>query len=382
MTPPAQLVGELNVLLRLTRLEAAVARSRVPLARDRAVRQELLDNAAESERSAQALAGAIRELGGVPDLVGSTLARVGALVKTGLEQGQTLPDALLGDLALEHQLVDRARLGRALAETAGYQSIAELLADVEADHLRTVAWIEAALREVATGQSPRLRPTPVQRVVGAGRRVLFAGVRSGAAAVNRALTRGEAAVAGAGDRVIDLRERVVEPGADAARDAAREAARTARQGLTSLSDSARSAAREAASAARDGVTSAADSARDTAASAADTVADSAEEVADRAEQVADGAEQEADRTTEASGDASPRPAARRGRRRADADLPIQRYDDLTADQAMLGVRALDDVDQLRAVLAHERARKGRRTVITAAEARESQLAAERSGAAT
>ena len=42
-----------------------------------------------------------------------------ATAKAAAEQGQDLTDTLLGDLALEHELLDRARFAKMLAEQLG-----------------------------------------------------------------------------------------------------------------------------------------------------------------------------------------------------------------------------------------------------------------------
>ena len=51
----------------------------------------------------------LHELDAVPDVVGSPAGRVLALVKNQVEQAQRFDEALLGDLAVERQMQDRAR---------------------------------------------------------------------------------------------------------------------------------------------------------------------------------------------------------------------------------------------------------------------------------
>ena len=83
------------------------------------MRAELATNAANAHDRAQLIAAALRDLGGVPDVVTPALGRATALAKTVVEQGQPIAGALFGDLALEHQLLDRAGYLEALADTAG-----------------------------------------------------------------------------------------------------------------------------------------------------------------------------------------------------------------------------------------------------------------------
>ena len=75
-------------------------------ARDEAVRDELATNAANAHERAQLIAAALRDLGGVPDVITPVLGRPTALAKTVVEQGQPIAAALFGDLALEHQLLE------------------------------------------------------------------------------------------------------------------------------------------------------------------------------------------------------------------------------------------------------------------------------------
>ena len=69
-TQNAELITQLNALLRLTAHEAATARARVAQATTDETRKELTENARNSDRRAGALRQAVRDLGGAPDLVG------------------------------------------------------------------------------------------------------------------------------------------------------------------------------------------------------------------------------------------------------------------------------------------------------------------------
>ena len=118
-TTTQKLITQLRTLQQLTNTEAQIAQTRQAQARDEAVREELATNAANAHERAQLIGAALRDLGGVPDVVTPALGRATALAKTVVEQGQPIAAALFGDLALEHQLLDRARYLEALADTAG-----------------------------------------------------------------------------------------------------------------------------------------------------------------------------------------------------------------------------------------------------------------------
>src|SRR6478752_3874836 len=108
-------LAQLRTVLDLTNTEIQVAETRVAQARTDAVRRELTENAENGRLRAEAIDRAIRDLGGVPEIVGPLLGRVAAALKAMAEQAQPFDEALLGDLALEHQLLDRARYVKALA---------------------------------------------------------------------------------------------------------------------------------------------------------------------------------------------------------------------------------------------------------------------------
>lgn len=112
-------LAQLRTVLDLTNTEIQVAETRVSQARTDAVRRELSQNAANGRARAEAIEAAIRKLGGFPDVIGPLLGRAAAAVKALTEQAQPFGEALLGDLALEHQLLDRARYIKALAVALG-----------------------------------------------------------------------------------------------------------------------------------------------------------------------------------------------------------------------------------------------------------------------
>ena len=117
----------MRALLDLTNTEIQVAETRVAQARTEAVRRELTQNADNGRDRAEAIEKAIRQLGGRPDVIGPFLGRAAAAVKALTEQAQPFDEALLGDLALEHQLFDRARYVKAFA-VAAQESDVEALA--------------------------------------------------------------------------------------------------------------------------------------------------------------------------------------------------------------------------------------------------------------
>lgn len=183
------LLGELTVLLRLTRTEAHVARVRTSQARIEAVRRELADNAHDADARAARVQAAIRSLGGVPDVVADAVGRVAAITKATLEQAQPFSEGLLGDLALEHQLRDRAVFTRVLAEAQNEPTVVALMHQIEAAHAETIAWITIRLAEVAQGGPAALSPTPAQVAVSTVTRIALLPSRRSVALVNKAVSR-------------------------------------------------------------------------------------------------------------------------------------------------------------------------------------------------
>jgi hypothetical protein len=165
-TTTQKLITQLRTLQHLTTTEAQIAQTRQAQARDEAVRAELATNAANAHERAQLIAAALRDLGGVPDVVTPALGRATALAKTVVEQGQPIAGALFGDLALEHQLLDRARYLEALADTVDHADTRNLARRLQAAHQQTLEWITSVLVEEASGEPTRVRPTPVQKAVG------------------------------------------------------------------------------------------------------------------------------------------------------------------------------------------------------------------------
>ena len=69
-TTKADLLEQLRTVLDLTNTEIQVAETRIAQARTEAVSRELTENAQNGRSRAEAIESAIRELGGVPDVIG------------------------------------------------------------------------------------------------------------------------------------------------------------------------------------------------------------------------------------------------------------------------------------------------------------------------
>ena len=166
MSNTADLLNQLNALLRLTNTEIMVAETRHAPASTSDFERELAANADMGRQRAQLLADSIRDLGGVPDVVGVAAGRFTASAKAALEQGQEFIEAVLGDLALEHELLARTRVAAMMAEHLEVRSLRRTLERLERAHTETVDWLMTRLGEVAAGGPAALRPTPLQSVVG------------------------------------------------------------------------------------------------------------------------------------------------------------------------------------------------------------------------
>jgi hypothetical protein len=195
------LVNQLRALLLLTQTEEQIARIRISQARTDAVRRELSENADNAADRTRAIADQLRILGGVPDVVTPAWGRLGALVKATLEQVEPIEEALLQDLALEHQLLDRATYLKVLADSAGRPGVTALAERLITAHEATVEWLTVVLAEQALGGPAALVATPFQRMAGSAARAMYAPVRFVGNAVNKAVDTvqhvGEQAEAGA-----------------------------------------------------------------------------------------------------------------------------------------------------------------------------------------
>ncbi len=307
------LLTQLRSVLDLTHTEIQVAETRVVQARTDAVRTELQQNANNGRIRAEALEKAIRDLGGFPDVIGPFFGRAAAAVKALTEQAAPFDEALLGDLALEGQLLDRSRYVKALAVAAGQKDIEDLATRLITAHSATVDWLTTVLAEDALGGPAALRRTPVQAA--AGLAVKF---------VNLPLTW---STRGA--------------------EHAAEALRSVRPAVTDLVDRG----------SRTG---------DIAAKALAGARDSALEAAERIarEQGADGAADAIHAARGATGILDP------------AELPISDYDELNVTEAATAVKDLEEPSDIRVIIAYEEAHKARARVVSAAQTRLAAIAQE------
>jgi hypothetical protein len=314
------LVTQLRALERLTRTEVKIARIRVAQARTDAVRRELVQNADNGVRRTERIVAQLQALNAVPDVVSPAVSAVVALFTSTVEQAQPVEEALLSDLALEHQLRDRARYLRTVAEHVGRGDVQRLADDLVTAHTATVEWISTVLAEEALGGPAALRPTPLQRVAGGVSRAASLPTRVAVAGFNRAV------------------HTVLRTGDDARGTVEDVAGTVARIG---------EGTREVAVAGRDAVLR-------------------------RAEQVAarDGADEVA--------------GAVHGTRRQLGtltvdELPITGYEEMTAQHAIAAVRELSEPDDINAVLAFEENHKARSGVVSAAQTRYAAVAEDAAG---
>lgn len=181
------LLAQLRALLTLTNTEIQVAETRIAQARTEAVRRELSENADKGRARAEAIEAAIRDLGSVPEVVGPFLGRAVAAIKAMAEQAQPFDEALLGDLALEHQLLDRSRYIKALATAAGQREIVTLADRLITAHSATVEWLTTVLAEDALGGPAALRRTVLQAATGTAVKLFNLPVTWSARGLDRAL---------------------------------------------------------------------------------------------------------------------------------------------------------------------------------------------------
>lgn len=318
MTAPdtTRLLAQLRTLLDLTHTEIQIAETRVAQARTEAVRRELLQNAKNGRQRAEAIETAIRDLGGFPDVIGPFLGRAAAAVKALTEQAEPFDEALLGDLALEDQLLDRARYTKALAIAAKRKDVEELATRLITAHSATVDWLTTVLAEDALGGPAALRRTPLQAAAGTAVKL----VNLPAAWSARGIDRAVEALRSTGTSFNEL----VQRGGNASEIAAK----------------ALSASQNAALKAAERVTrnEGADRAADTLHSgrAATGVLDAGE-------------------------------------------LPIRKYDDLNVSDAVAAIKELSVPSDVRAIIAYEEAHKNRQGVVSAGQTRVAAIAKEAVG---
>ncbi|MFI2229836.1 ferritin-like domain-containing protein [Nocardia testacea] len=300
------LLAQLRAIRELTDTEIQIAETRIGQARTEAVRRELTQNAENARARAEAVGAAIRELGGVPEVIGPFLGRATAVVKALIEQAQPFDEALLGDLTLEHQLLDRARYVKALATSAGRRDIAALAQRLITAHTATVDWLSTVLAEEALGGPAALRRTPLQAAAGAAVKLVNLPVTWSARGVDRALDTVRATPPALGELLArgahagDIAARTLTASRDAALDSAEQVTR--REGASTAAGSLHS-------------------------------------------------------VRAATGVLEPE------------ELPIDDYDQLNVSRAVAAVKELTDPADIRAIVAYEEAHKKRHGVVSAAQTR-------------
>ncbi|ANZ26127.1 hypothetical protein A4U64_16680 [Rhodococcus sp. WB1] len=312
-TDTATLLTQLRALLDLTNTEIQVAETRIPQARTDAVRRELTENAANGRARAEAIERTVRELGGLPDVIGPFVGRAAAAVKAMAEQAQPFDEALLGDLALEHQLLDRARYLKALATAAQAPAVVGLADRLITAHSATVEWLTTVLAEDALGGPAALRRTPLQAAAGAAVRIVNLPVTWSARGIDRAI----------------------------------DAARSTRPAFGAL------LARGA---------HAGDVATKTLTASRDAALETAERITRR--EGADGTARAIHTARSATGILTAE------------ELPIPDYDSLNVSQAVAAVKELTEPADVRAIVAYEEAHKNRHGVVSAAQTRLAAIAQE------
>ncbi|WP_422743729.1 ferritin-like domain-containing protein [Mycobacterium sp. WMMD1722] len=308
-----KILAQLRTLLDLTHTEIQVAETRVAQARTEAVRTELEQNASNGRDRAEAIETTIRDLGGFPDVIGPFLGRAAAAVKALTEQAEPFDEALLGDLALEDQLLDRARYLKALAVAAKNADVQALADRLITAHGATVEWLTTVLAEDALGGPAALRRTPLQAATGMAVRAVNLPITWTTRSVDRTLE----ALRSTGPAFNELVNRG--------------------QWVSDVAGKALNASRDAALAAAEQVT------RN---EGADDAADALHTARSRAGVV----------------DSS--------------ELPIADYDDLTVADAVAAVKDLTDASDIRTVVAYEEAHKNRSRVVSAAQTRLAAIAQE------
>src|SRR3954465_5863838 len=315
MTDNNKIVNQLRALVLLTQTEEQVARPRISQARTDAVRKELTENADNAAARSLEIAEALRAVGGVPDVVTPAVGRLSAVVKATFEQAAPLEEALLTDLQLEHQLLDRATYVKVLADQAKQTKVRQLAEKLITAHQATVEWLTVVLAEEALGGPAALVATPVQKVAGGVARTVNAPVRFWANTVNNAVDTVKTAREETGERISAVTERA-----------------------TALTEAVR-----------------------------ETLAAGRGASLKRAEQVAD---REGNRTA-----AKAAKSAREELGDVSADeLPIRNYDNLTVADAIKAIKGLKKPKDLHVVIHYEEAHKNRSNVASAAQTRLADLA--------
>ena len=309
----ANLIAQLRTILDLTNTEIQVAETRIVQARTEAVRKELTQNASNGRARAESIEAAIRGLGGHPDVIGPFLGRAAAAVKALTEQAQPFDEALLGDLALEHQLFDRARYVKALAVAAKQSDVEALATRLITAHSATIDWLTTVLAEDALGGPAALRRTPLQAAAGTAVQLVNVPVNWSIRSLDKAVETVRATPLALGDLL----------------NRGKQAGDLAAKTLATSRDAALETAEQVI---RDG--------------GADQAADVVHSV-----RAATGI-------------------------LAASELPIDGFEDLNVSQAVAAVKDLTDPSDVRAILLFEEAHKQRQGVVSAAQTRIASIAQE------
>lgn len=347
----ATLITQLRVLGQLTRTEAQVARLRVVQASSDAVRDELRRNATDADARAARIAAALTGLGALPDPVTPLFGRVAALVRGALEQTQPLDEAVLGDLALEHQLRDRAHYVAALADAAGRTEVRQLADDLVAAHTETVEWLTDLLADLGAGRPAALGASPLQQVAAQVTHVantpargaldtVGAGVSHALQAATQTVTQTAGAARDTAGQTLDTATAAAGEAATGVAHAAAATAGVVRKAAGDTLGTVTEAAGRAVTGTVQGAATAADAVRDTTAHALHGAADTAEA---------------------AAGSSTP------------ADPPVDGFAELPAHTAIAALRGLDDPRSVEAMLAFEQAHGNRPAVVEAARLRAAAL---------
>src|ERR1700712_743747 len=211
MADNSKIVNQLRALVLLTKTEEQVARTRISQARTDAVRRELTQNADNAAARTIEITEALRGLGGVPDVVTPALGRLSATLKATFEQAAPFEEALLSDLSLEHQLLDRATFVKVLAEEAKETQVRQLAEKLIGAHQATIEWLTVVLAEDALGGPAALVATPVQKVAGGVARAVNAPVRFWVSTVNNAVDTVKNAGEETSDRFSAVTDRAAAP---------------------------------------------------------------------------------------------------------------------------------------------------------------------------
>ena len=320
MTDNNKLINQLRALVLLTQTEEQVARTRISQARTDAVRRELTQNADNAAARSLEITEQLRSLGGVPDVVTPAIGRLSATLKATFEQAAPFEEALLTDLQLEHQLLDRATYVKVLADQAGQTKVRQLAEKLITAHEATVEWLTVVLAEEAMGGPAALVATPVQKVAGGVARAVNAPVRFWANRVNNAVDSVKHAGEETSDRFSSVTGR-----AAALTDAVRETLTAGRSATLRRAEQV---------AKREGNQDAAEAAKSARVELGDVSAD---------------------------------------------ELPIKNFDQLAVGDAIKAIKGLKTPEDIRVVINYEEAHKNRANVASAAQTQLAALAKEAVG---